>query len=187
MHPVKFFTRTFSVLAFTATGLAQTAIPVLQIQADKIVAPMPPTFYGLMTEEINYSYEGGLYGELIRNRAFKADAIQPPIQPENYDPAKNYPVKITVTNAPKFWSAVGSAKISLDTNNVLNDALNVSLKLDVSGASKNSPAGIANGGYWGIPVKPSTTYHASFYAKAKDFNGELTVSLIHVIDSKNDA
>ena len=31
--------------------------------------------YGLMTEEINFSYEGGLYGELIRNRAFKADAI----------------------------------------------------------------------------------------------------------------
>jgi hypothetical protein len=24
---------------------------------------MPATFYGLMTEEIHYSYEGGLYGE----------------------------------------------------------------------------------------------------------------------------
>ncbi len=177
MHPIKFLTRTFFILAFTATGFAQTAIPVLQIQADKVTAQMPPTFYGLMTEEINYSYEGGLYGELIRNRAFKADAIQQPIKPENYDPAKKYPVKIAVTNAPKFWSTVGSAKISLDTNNVLNDALNVSLKLDVSGASKDSPAGIANGGYWGIPVKPNTTYHASFYAKEKGFSGALTVSL----------
>ena len=43
-------------------------MPVLQIQADNVTAKMPPTFYGLMTEEINYSYEGGLYGELIRNR-----------------------------------------------------------------------------------------------------------------------
>ena len=28
--------------------------------------------------------------------------------------------------------------------------------------------GIANEGYWGIPVKPSTTYHASFYIKGTD-------------------
>jgi alpha-N-arabinofuranosidase len=166
-----------SLSAATAAASAQTNVPVVQVQADHVVTKMPPTFYGLMTEEINYSYEGGLYGELIRNRAFKADAIQQPIKPEDYDPAKQYPVQIAVTNAPKFWSAVGSAKISLDTNTVLNDALNVSLKLEVAGASKDHPAGVANGGYWGIPVRPNTTYHASFYAKAKDFKGPLTVSL----------
>jgi alpha-N-arabinofuranosidase len=88
-----------------------------------------------------------------------------------------------VTNAPKFWSTVGRARISLDTNTPLNAALNVSLKLDVSGASKNSPAGLANGGYWGIPLKPSTTYRASFFAKAKNFNGELTVGLVHLIST----
>ena len=33
-------------------------------------------------------------------------------------------------------------------------------------ASKTSPAGIANGGYWGIPAEPKTTYTVSFYAKA---------------------
>jgi len=25
--------------------------------------------YGLMTEEMNYSYDGGIYGELVRDRA----------------------------------------------------------------------------------------------------------------------
>jgi len=173
----------FLLLTVALAGFAQTNTPVISIQADKVIAKMPPTFYGLMTEEINYAYEGGLYGELIRNRAFKADAIQQPIKPENYDPAKYYPVQIAADRPPKFWSTVGSAKISLDTNTILNSALNVSLKLDVSGASKNSPAGIANGGYWGIPVKPNTTYHASFYAKGKDFNGNLTVSLVHVAGS----
>jgi len=165
---------------FTAPMLradTTTPLPTVQIQADKVTAQLPPTFYGLMTEEINYSYEGGLYGELIRNRTFKADAIQQPIKPENYDPAKYYPVQIAVTNPPKFWSTVGAGKISLDTNVVLNAALNVSLKLDVSGASKESPAGFANGGYWGIPLKPNTTYHASFWAKAKSFDGALKVSL----------
>ena len=106
-----------------------------------------------MTEEINYSYEGGLYGELIRNRTFKAN------------PAKAI-----------FWDAIGGAVISLDTNQPLNAALNVSLKLDASMATKKSPAGIANGGYWGIPVKPKTTYRASFYAKADGkFSGPLTI------------
>ena len=46
----------------------------------------------------------------------------------------------------------------LDTDNPLNEFLNVSLKLDASSASAASPAGVANGGYWGIPVKPKTTY-----------------------------
>jgi alpha-L-arabinofuranosidase len=188
MNLIKSLTRRLSLLtkavvlvsAFAATGgFAQSnaALPAIEIQADRVVTPMPPTFYGLMTEEINYSYEGGLYGELIRNRAFKADAIQEILKPENYDPAKHYPLKFPANTAPKFWSAVGDAKLVLDTNNPLNTALNVSLKVDVSGASKKSPAGIANGGYWGIPVKPNTTYHASFFAKAKNFNGQLTVSL----------
>ena len=165
---------------FAATGSyaqSNAPLPAIEIQANRVMTQMPTTFYGLMTEEINYSYEGGLYGELIRNRAFKADAIQEIIKPENYDPAKHYPLKFPANTAPKFWSAVGSAKLVLDTNNPLNTALNVSLKLDVSGASKTSPAGIANGGYWGIALKPNTTYHASFFAKAKNFNGVLTVSL----------
>jgi alpha-N-arabinofuranosidase len=171
----------FLFLLAAATGFAQTNVPIIQVQADKVTAKMPPTFYGLMTEEINYSYEGGLYGELIRNRAFKADAIQQPIKPDNYDPAKYYPVNIAVTNAPKFWRTVGNAKISLDTNTPLNAALNLSLKLDVSGAAKNSPAGVANGGYWGIPLQPQTTYHVSFFAKAQNFNGALTVSFFHTV------
>ncbi len=139
------------------TGYAQTneTVPVLQIDAGKVTTPVSPMLYGLMTEEINYSYEGGLYGELIRNRAFKANP----------------------TNAV-FWSTVGGAAISLDTGTPLNDALNVSLKLDASSASKDSPAGIANGGYWGIALQPKTSYHVSFYAKAASgFSSPLTVSL----------
>ena len=31
-------------------------IPVLQIKADQVTAKVSPTLYGLMTEEINYSY-----------------------------------------------------------------------------------------------------------------------------------
>jgi alpha-N-arabinofuranosidase len=141
--------------ALFAPAQTNAPVPVWQVKADQVTAKVSPMLYGLMTEEINYSYEGGLYGELIRNRAFKANA----------------------TNAV-FWQTVGNAAIALDSTTPLNDALNTSLKLDAAQAAKNSPAGIANGGYWGIPVKPKTAYQVSFFAKASaGFSGPLTVSI----------
>jgi alpha-N-arabinofuranosidase len=138
----------------TATTTAPAATPVLQIDAGKVAGTVSPRLYGLMTEEINFSYEGGLYGELIRNRTFKANA-----------------------QSPMFWTNVGDATMALDTNQPLNIPLNVSLKVDTSKASKASPVGIANSGYWGVPVRPNTTYRASLYARGEQFSGPLTLSL----------
>jgi alpha-L-arabinofuranosidase len=155
------------VLMFLSSGFtsllhAQTtgSIPVLRIQADQVAAKVSPMLYGLMTEEINYSYDGGLYAELIRNRTFK------------WNP----------TNAV-YWQLVqdggGVGSMSLDTNQPLNSALTTSLKLEVTKAGRNQTVGIANDGYWGIPVKPKTKYRASFYAKAAaGFNGPLTVAIV---------
>jgi hypothetical protein len=50
---------------------------VLQIKADQVTAKVSPMLYGYMTEEINYSYDGGLYAELVRNRAFKKENLGP--------------------------------------------------------------------------------------------------------------
>ena len=61
-----------SVLASrTQSGSAPAAR--LDIDVTRIVSPVSPTLYGLMTEEINHSYDGGLYAEMIQNRAFHAD------------------------------------------------------------------------------------------------------------------
>src|ERR1700732_1103380 len=43
----------------------------LTIDTVKPVAKVSPTLYGIMTEEINYSYDGGLYAELVSNRTFQ--------------------------------------------------------------------------------------------------------------------
>src|ERR1700722_9992424 len=124
MNPMRFrtsgclrilFALTLLVFASSVTRAApNNAIPLLQIKADETTGTVSPTLYGLMTEEINYSYEGGLYGELIGNRTFKGG-----------DEGK------------RFWSTVGGATISLDTNAPLNDALNWSMKLDAANASKD--------------------------------------------------
>ena len=133
--------------------------------------------YGLMTEEINYSYDGGLYAELIRNRIFKDTA--------GGGRGRRGGARSSRPPAPAaipHWTAVtkGSAKaaISLDNENPVNTtALTTALKLEIAAATAGDRAGVANDGFWGIPVRPATKYAASFYAKASGFTGPLTVAI----------
>jgi len=75
LHP----SRRFSVLALLATLLISTfgaaqaqQTPTLSIDVNQVKSKVSPMLYGLMTEEINYSYDGGLYAEMVRNRTFRA-------------------------------------------------------------------------------------------------------------------
>lgn len=150
-----------ALLAALLLPLADAAPEPASLTID-LAAPggkVSPIHYGLMTEEINFSYDGGLYAELIRNRAFLDD------------PAK-----------PAHWSVVASAPaaaaITLDPRQPLNRAIPASLRLEATAATPATPAGVANEGYWGIPVKPSTRYRASFHAKAAPgFTGPLSVAI----------
>src|ERR1043166_8402568 len=114
------------------------ASPALTIDASHPSGKVSPRLYGLMTEEINHSYDGGLYAELIRNRAF-LDA-----------------------GTPAHWSVVNdensSGAIALDAGTCYNDKLTNSLRLTVDKATREHPAGVANSGYWGIQVRPNTRY-----------------------------
>jgi alpha-N-arabinofuranosidase len=131
------------LLAALAAGHA-AADTVVKIDAGAAGIPISSHFYGLMTEEINYSYDGGLYAELIRNRAMQDDH-----------------------EAPVNWSAVGQGAIALDHDHAIpNTVLTNALRLEAPNAAPGRRAGVANDGYWGIPVKPNTTYRASFYARS---------------------
>jgi len=139
-------------------ALAQTG--QLTVNVGQPGAKASPLFYGLMTEEINHSYDGGLYAELVQNRSL------------DDDPA-----------APVHWSLVteggGVGSISLDTHNpVPGTARTHSLRLDSTLAGGTARVGAANDGFWGIPVRPHTRYRASLYAKAAPgYAGPLTVAL----------
>jgi len=141
-------------------GIARADDPILEIRASQTAGKVSPMLYGLMTEEINHAYDGGLYAELIQNRAFTDDATE-----------------------PIHWAAVqangAAANIALDPAQPFNGEFRTSLRLQVVSASPSAAAGVANDGYWGIPVKPDTRYQASFYAKAAPgFSGPLTVAIV---------
>src|SRR5712675_887235 len=65
-----------SAIIASRQAVSQEAVR-LTIEAGQPAAKSSPILYGLMTEEINHSYDGGLYAELLRNRAFMDDARTP--------------------------------------------------------------------------------------------------------------
>jgi alpha-N-arabinofuranosidase len=156
----------FVVVTLGPLSLAQLlpshdAGAVLSIQTDAAAAQVSPTLYGLMTEEINHSYDGGIYGELIRNRAFQDNP-----------------------NHPDDWRILrdgdARASMTIDKSTGPSTALTSSLKLTVRKADASAAAGIVNNGYWGIPLRPNTTYTGSFYAKADGNSASaVTMSLVN--------
>src|SRR5271163_1312414 len=154
-----------ALLLLSASVYAQQPPPaptaMLEIQTDKTVAKVSPTLYGLMTEEINYSYDGGLYAELVNGRAIG-----------NRWGSLEHWVAVTNGNA--------QASIAVDSKNGPSTALPNSLKLTVKQAGPGEPAGVQNDGFWGIPVRPDTTYQASFYAKTDNpAIGPVKISIVN--------
>jgi alpha-N-arabinofuranosidase len=151
-----------AVAAFFASTLLSFSVlaqsPSLTIQVDHPTASVSPTLYGLMTEEINYSYDGGIYAELVRDRT----------------PSQAW-------DALRVWPMVARGdsivNVSADDSSGPSPALTRSLRVTVSKASPASPAGVENGGYWGIPVRPHTVYSESFYAMTDSPGISVTVTL----------
>lgn len=141
-------------------GLRAQSEATLTVDVKQPKAPVSPTLYGLMTEEINYSYDGGLYAELIRNRTFRSDWTG-------------------ILNWYLLEKGSASAKIAVDHSEGPSQALKSSARLEVTKADAKSRAGILNEGYWGMAVQPNTRYAGSFYAKSNsDATLPVTVALI---------
>src|SRR5689334_15816894 len=148
--------RTFGLVllmgALATLSRAQSSNPVvLKISADQMTAKVSPILHGLMTEEINYSYDGGLYAELIRNRAFRDE------------PRRDEP-----KDKPAHWSVAkqgAEGTIRVVNTHPLTDKLPNSLEVEVKAATPEQRLRVVNDGYWGIPIKPNTTYKASFYVQ----------------------
>ncbi|HEY0073651.1 MAG TPA: hypothetical protein VGB77_06075, partial [Abditibacteriaceae bacterium] len=71
------------VLSLGKAHSQQTAS--LSIEVNRPAGQVSPLHHGLMTEEINHSYDGGLYAELVRNRAF----LDNPQTPANWSVVQN--------------------------------------------------------------------------------------------------
>jgi alpha-L-arabinofuranosidase len=135
----------------TGSGVALTA------DVSRTTTSVNKTQFGDIVEDINHSVEGGLGANMVRNSTMKENGISD-------------------------WSAVtaggGAGTVALDTTQPLNSANGNSLKLSITANGRGQRVGVANDGFYGIGLAPSTRYTATFFAKSDGaFRGGLTVDL----------
>ncbi len=147
--------------AASAPAATRAAAPTatITVHAGSSGARISPTLFGLMFEEINHSGDGGIYAELLQNRAMRDN-------PPYTDP----------------WTLEmmghAAASLDLDEHDPVNGNLPESLRLTISRLAAGDRAGVSNPGYYGMAIRPRTTYRVSFYARSgAGFAGPLSVAL----------
>lgn len=170
-----------------ATNVPAAERAVITIAATNAGPAINPNLYGIFLEEINHGVDGGLYAELIRNRAFEDSR-----PPEGYEFKngrwQNRPGFDSgfsrygyTTNGVPFWSLVrtGNARgdMQLQTSGGITEPSAYCLRLDVTSVA-NGKLGVINEGFFGIGVRAGEEYLLSLHARASNgFAGPLLVWL----------
>ncbi|KAH8658025.1 alpha-L-arabinofuranosidase A [Xylariales sp. PMI_506] len=120
-----------------------------------------------MFEEINFAGDGGLYAELVRNRAFQGDPYWPQSL-AGWDAVNGASLQLLNLSNPLSWALPTSLRVS---------QVNTTTNLASRGSSSSSTAtiGFLNEGWWGIDIRPQL-YTGSFYVQGA-YTGSFTASL----------
>ena len=192
MHMIKYWAVSALVVLMSGTLLFSATNDVgeravIQINTARPGPTINPRLYGIFLEEINHGVDGGLYGELIRNRGFE-DARPPEgyvYENGRWQNRQGFDSGFTrygyTTNGVPFWSAVqtGDARgyLQLETTGGITEASAYCLQMKVE-AVTNGQFGVANEGFFGIGVRAGAAYRLSLYAHGNGtFAGPLHVRL----------
>jgi alpha-L-arabinofuranosidase len=137
-----------AVMALTTT--AAMAQSVMDVNTKKLGAPIQPTMYGIFFEDINYAADGGLYGELVKNRSFE------------------FPQSLM------GWQAFG--RVDVKDDGPFERCPHYVVLSDPGHNDRRS--GLVNEGYFGIGVKQGEQYRFSVWAKAPKGPASIRVQLI---------
>ena len=138
------------ISALLATTMAVHAQNVLDVSTRKLGAPIQSTMYGIFFEDINYAADGGLYGELVKNRSFE------------------FPQHLM------GWQAFGCVDVKDDGPFERCPHYVVLSAPD----HRDRRTGLTNEGFFGIGVKKGEQYRFSVWAKAPKGSGAIRVQLI---------
>ena len=144
----------FSVIATMMVAAGMTAqTHTLDVNTTKVGGPIPSTMYGIFFEDINYAADGGLYGELVKNRSFEF--------PNNF----------------AGWDISG--KVTLKDDGPFNKNPHY-VRLAPSGHSDKHTM-IENHGFFGMGVKGGEEYRFSVWARVP--NGGTAKLWIDLVDN----
>ena len=137
-------------IALASALAAQAQTNVMDINTKKVGAPVQNTMYGLFFEDINYAADGGLYGELVKNRSFEF--------PQSF----------------MGWQVFGDVKLK---NDGPFERCPHYVTLSDPG-HKERRTGIQNEGYFGIGVEKGESYRFTVWARAPKGKTTIRVQLI---------
>lgn len=182
------------ICVFQSLGLSTSAGSDVEVRATFADShAVSNLLYGLFFEEINHAGEGGLYAEMIQDRSFDALAItsnfwgsgaesleisteafrstrspeqRPVSRQQNSSIGGNSAVKKQLhapnqLNQPISWNPLSSTKVFLTKTDPLGPNNQVALNV----TAYNPGGGIANSGFWGVPLNGGWIYHFSIYIK----------------------
>ena len=136
-------------IAMSAT-LGAIGQNVMDVNTKKLGAPIQKTMYGIFFEDINYAADGGLYGELVKNRSFE------------------FPQHLM------GWQAFG--RVDVKDDGPFERCPHYVVLSDPGHNDRRS--GLVNEGYFGIGVKQGEQYRFSVWAKAPKGQATIRVQLI---------
>lgn len=103
-----------------------------------------------MRQDIYHSGDGGLYGEMIRNRAFQGSSANG---------------AASLARNTDYWHPVGGVSLAIDTSSpALSSELPYQMRMDVP-AGTTGTVGFYNDGFWGFNVDVTQRYIASLYMR----------------------
>lgn len=139
----------------------------INIKTNEKITEISESLYGLFFEDINRAGDGGLYAELLRNRAFD-DGVIP--QGCVYDSQNKLIISPTGWKSSfdcyegegiAAWTASGGAEMKLTDKNTLNKNRKRALEVNFNGGA------IRNDGFMGVPVQNGNSYRFYMFAKAE--------------------
>src|SRR5688572_25694028 len=139
------------VLIAILTSFHLHAQKKLTVHVNKPVAEIAPTMWGIFFEDINFSADGGLYAEMVKNRSFE------------------FPMPMT------GWKEIkqkGTGKILINNLEKIKPQNPRYAHIKVDGGSY----GIANEGFRGMGIK-AEPYDFSIWAKKTEGDLQMTVEL----------
>jgi len=144
---MQFDMRVSSVALLAATAILALAAPEpscrLEVDVHRPTARVSPVMWGVFFEDINFGADGGLYGELVKNRSFEFN-----------QPLMGW----QIVKPPGGTALVGiSSKDPLHPNNPQY--------LDVTFGGRGQEVGLINEGFRGMGIRGGERYDFSVFAR----------------------
>src|SRR5688500_10811150 len=148
------------VVFFCYDILSAQSSSKLTVQANKPIAEVQPTMWGIFFEDINFGADGGIYAELVKNRSFEFDMPLMGWKEEKSD-------KFSMNKASGSTMIVNTTETNVNNPRFARVTVN-----------SNNAYSLTNEGFYGMGIKKDLKYDFSILAKSNEASISIRADVI---------